>query len=123
MRLLLLMTLVTAVTAASVHPREITALTLRSNVLTISLRDEPRLQLQCIGDVRRCSYAPPMIQCQNVGWDGQQVQWKCESYPPDGSILVGSCTYHYTLRGNPPATIGEVIAIIFIILITALLCM
>ena len=81
----------------------------------------PVPQLQCLGDL--CKHAPDTVQCTNVGTDGINVQWECETEmhetlsikahdvncegydsPTDPYILVGSCGLSYHIKGTPPST-------------------
>ncbi|XP_049722696.1 store-operated calcium entry-associated regulatory factor [Elephas maximus indicus] len=97
--------------------RDVKALTLHYNRYTTSRRLDPVPQLKCIGGTAGCnSYTPKVIQCQNKGWDGYDVQWECktdldiayefgktmvscEGYesPEDPYVLRGSCGLEYEL--------------------------
>eukprot|EP00056_Hartaetosiga_gracilis_P000148 m.36339 g.36339 ORF g.36339 m.36339 type:complete len:318 (+) comp10084_c0_seq6:75-1028(+) len=75
-------------------------------------------QMKCIGGSAHCNSnkLPRVMQCQNVGTDGVDVQWKCTAeldsdvklgrtdvicegyeYPDDPYILRGSCGVEYEL--------------------------
>ncbi|KAL1922896.1 uncharacterized protein VTP21DRAFT_9272 [Calcarisporiella thermophila] len=96
--------------------RDVQSITLRKGEYTTARRSTPIPQLSCIGSACR-QYSPDVIQCKNMGWDGQDVQWKCEadlptnvkfgelsvscegySYSDDDYILVGSCGLEYELK-------------------------
>lgn len=97
--------------------RDIKALTLYYDRYTTSRRLDPIPQLKCVGGTAGCdSYTPKVIQCQNRGWDGYDVQWECktdldvaykfgktvvscEGYESseDQYVLRGSCGLEYQL--------------------------
>uniref|UniRef100_G1PLN4 Store-operated calcium entry-associated regulatory factor n=1 Tax=Myotis lucifugus TaxID=59463 RepID=G1PLN4_MYOLU len=97
--------------------RDIQALTLHYDRYTTSRRLNPIPQLRCIGGTAGCdTYTPKVIQCQNKGWDGYDVQWECktdldvaykfgktvvscEGYESseDQYVLRGSCGLEYDL--------------------------
>ncbi|XP_004475208.2 store-operated calcium entry-associated regulatory factor [Dasypus novemcinctus] len=97
--------------------RDIKALTLHYDKYTTSRRLDPIPQLKCVGGTAGCdSYTPKVIQCQNKGWDGYDVQWECktdldiaykfgktvvscEGYESseDQYVLRGSCGLEYNL--------------------------
>ncbi|KAF3825513.1 hypothetical protein GH733_005495 [Mirounga leonina] len=97
--------------------RDVKALTLYHDRYTTSRRLDPIPQLKCVGGTAGCdSYTPEVIQCQNKGWDGYDVQWECktdldiaykfgktvvscEGYESseDQYILRGSCGLEYNL--------------------------
>lgn len=55
--------------------RDIQALTLHYDRYTTSRRLDPVPQLKCVGGTAGCdTYIPKVIQCQNKGWDGYDVQ-------------------------------------------------
>ena len=55
--------------------RDVKALTLYSDRYTTSRRLDPIPQLKCVGGTAGCeAYTPRVIQCQNKGWDGYDVQ-------------------------------------------------
>ncbi|XP_058241096.1 store-operated calcium entry-associated regulatory factor [Hemibagrus wyckioides] len=98
--------------------RDVQALTLYRGRYTTARRSSPVPQLQCVGGSAGCSaFIPEVVQCQNKGWDGVDVQWECkadmdnwyrfgrvevscEGYnsPDDPYILRGSCGLEYTLE-------------------------
>ncbi|GAB1293094.1 Store-operated calcium entry-associated regulatory factor [Apodemus speciosus] len=97
--------------------RDVKALTLYSDRYTTSRRLAPIPQLKCVGGTAGCdAYSPKVIQCQNQGWDGYDVQWECktdldiaykfgktvvscEGYESseDQYVLRGSCGLEYHL--------------------------
>ncbi|XP_062069271.1 store-operated calcium entry-associated regulatory factor [Lepus europaeus] len=97
--------------------RDVKALTLHYDRYTTSRRLEPIPQLKCVGGTAGCdAYTPKVIQCQNKGWDGYDVQWECktdldvaykfgktvvscEGYESseDQYVLRGSCGLEYNL--------------------------
>lgn len=97
--------------------RDVEALTLYSDRYTTSRRLDPIPQLKCVGGTAGCdAYTPKVVQCQNKGWDGYDVQWECktdldiaykfgktvvscEGYESseDQYILRGSCGLEYNL--------------------------
>ncbi|XP_048826749.1 store-operated calcium entry-associated regulatory factor [Brienomyrus brachyistius] len=102
----------------SVLLRDVQALTLYSGRYTTARRTSPVLQLQCVGGSAGCgAFIPEVVQCQNKGWDGVDVQWECRTdmdnayrfgkievscegfnHPDDPYILKGSCGLEYTLE-------------------------
>ncbi|KAG9294973.1 hypothetical protein G9A89_017767 [Geosiphon pyriformis] len=76
-------------------------------------------QIECVGGDACHIFEPDVIQCNNMGSDGEDVQWKCQAelpdilmfgrievgcegydYPEDPYILRGSCGLQYTLYFN-----------------------
>uniref|UniRef100_A0A3Q3WN27 Store-operated calcium entry-associated regulatory factor n=1 Tax=Mola mola TaxID=94237 RepID=A0A3Q3WN27_MOLML len=104
--------------AGTVLLRDIQALTLYRGRYTTARRSSPIPQLQCVGGSAGCqAFVPDVVQCQNKGWDGVDVQWECRtdmdnayrfgrievscegySHPADDYILKGSCGLEYTLE-------------------------
>ncbi|XP_070683836.1 store-operated calcium entry-associated regulatory factor [Pempheris klunzingeri] len=102
----------------SVLLRDVQVLTLYKGRYTTSRRAGPVPQLQCVGGSAGCqAFVPEVVQCQNKGWDGIDVQWECKtdmdnayrfggievscegySHPADAYILRGSCGLEYTLE-------------------------
>jgi len=102
-----------------VHLRdEVKVITLKKGDMTTGRRSRPLPQLKCVGGSAR-EYAGDIevVQCKNMGSDGFDVQWKCETdmdkslkfgkievscegyeYPDDPYILRGSCGLEYTLE-------------------------
>ncbi|XP_021492194.1 store-operated calcium entry-associated regulatory factor isoform X1 [Meriones unguiculatus] len=97
--------------------RDVKALTLHHDRYTTSRRLDPIPQLKCVGGTAGCdAFTPKVIQCQNKGWDGYDVQWECktdldiaykfgktvvscEGYESseDQYVLRGSCGLEYNL--------------------------
>ncbi|XP_073075170.1 store-operated calcium entry-associated regulatory factor [Manis javanica] len=97
--------------------RDVKAFTLHHDRYTTSRRLHPVPQLKCVGGTAGCdSYTPSVVQCQNKGWDGYDVQWECktdldiaykfgktvvscEGYESseDPYVLRGSCGLEYNL--------------------------
>jgi len=110
------LTLVTAL--EKVRLAEVSVLALDKSKMTTGRRSSPVPQLTCRGKL--CSeFTPASVLCTNMGSDGRDVQWKCESdmpdgyrfgsidvscegygYPDDPFILVGSCGLTYELEGK-----------------------
>nr|XP_020477148.1 store-operated calcium entry-associated regulatory factor [Monopterus albus] len=102
----------------SVLLRDIQVLTLYKGQYTTARRSSPIPQLQCVGGSAGCqAFIPEVVQCQNKGWNGVDVQWECKtdmdnsyrfgrievscegySHPADAYILKGSCGLEYTLE-------------------------
>lgn len=102
----------------SVLLRDIQVLTLYKGRYTTGRRSSPVPQLQCVGGSAGChTFVPEVVQCQNKGWDGVDVQWECKtdmdnsyrfgrievscegySHPSDQYVLTGSCGLEYTLE-------------------------
>lgn len=63
--------------------RDVKALTLHYDRYTTSRRLDPIPQLKCVGGTAGCdSYTPKVIQCQNKGWDGYDVQVMSRHWGP-----------------------------------------
>eukprot|EP00055_Hartaetosiga_balthica_P009564 m.38356 g.38356 ORF g.38356 m.38356 type:complete len:313 (+) comp6793_c0_seq1:125-1063(+) len=96
----------------------IQSLTFSADRMSDARRVSPIPQLKCIGGSAHCNSnkLPRVMQCQNVGTDGVDVQWKCTAeldsdvklgrtdvicegyeYPDDPYILRGSCGVEYEL--------------------------
>jgi hypothetical protein len=89
--------------------KDISTLTLYASKITTGRRSSPIPQLQCIGGDACVEGRDLVMQCQNVGWDGVDVNWKCQAelegvkfgettvvcegfdYPEDPFVLAGSC--------------------------------
>nr|XP_019939439.1 PREDICTED: store-operated calcium entry-associated regulatory factor [Paralichthys olivaceus] len=102
----------------SVLLRDVQVLTLYKGRYTRAQRSRPIPQLQCVGGSAGChAFVPDVVQCQNRGWDGVDVQWECKtdmdhayrfgrievscegySHPDDAYILKGSCGLEYSLE-------------------------
>jgi len=98
---------------------DIPALTLYNDEPTLSRRGQPIPQLICKG--KPCnSFKPDVIRCVNLGGEGTEVDWKCEtdlpeslrlgrvqvscegwSGPGDPYVLKGSCSLEYRLQEVP----------------------
>ncbi|XP_041640919.1 store-operated calcium entry-associated regulatory factor [Cheilinus undulatus] len=98
--------------------RDVQVLTLYKDRYTTARRSSPVPQLKCVGGSAGChAFIPEVVQCQNKGWDGVDVQWECRtdldssfrfgrvevncegfSHPDDAYILKGSCGLEYTLE-------------------------
>ncbi|TPX43302.1 hypothetical protein SeMB42_g04767 [Synchytrium endobioticum] len=95
--------------------RDTTALTFKDGAYTAGRRSKPRSQIQCVGGDACNKVNIPVIQCRNVGWDGD-VQWQCQAemedlykfgttevscegfdYQDDPYVLKDSCSVEYTL--------------------------
>jgi hypothetical protein len=100
---------------------DVQVLTLERGGMTTGRRSSPVPQLECVGGTAR-SHANQVraIQCHNVGFDGNDYNWKCETqisddyklgrtevncegydYPDDPYVLVGSCGLSYELDYSP----------------------
>ncbi|XP_008316009.1 store-operated calcium entry-associated regulatory factor [Cynoglossus semilaevis] len=102
----------------SVLLRDVQVLTLYKGQFTRARRSQPIPQLQCVGGSAGChTFVPEVVQCQNKGWDGVDVQWECKTdldnsyrfgrievscegynHPTDAYVLKGSCGLEYTLE-------------------------
>lgn len=102
----------------SVLLQDVQVLTLYKGRYTTARRSSPVPQLQCVGGSAGChAFVPEVVQCQNKGWDGVDVQWECKTdmdnayrfgrievscegynHPADAHILKGSCGLEYTLE-------------------------
>lgn len=70
--------------ADSVLLRDVQVLSLYRDRYTTARRSSPVPQLQCVGGSAGCqTYVPEVVQCQNKGWDGVDVQVRME-------VTVGS---------------------------------
>ena len=94
--------------------------------LTQGRRSSPVNQLFCEGANCHVRDAVSSIQCKNSGFNGKDVEWKCEAanmpngydldttvvtcegygYPEDKFILQGSCGIEYTVKRNLQHTIN-----------------
>jgi len=103
---------------SSILLKDIKSLTLRKNHFTSGRRSNGVPQLNCIGGtaISQCDKVD-MVQCYNMGFDGKDYTWKCESilddklklgktevscegyqYPDDPYVLVGSCGVEFYLE-------------------------
>ncbi len=121
MRVLFFLVLACAAMHERVLLKDVQVLTLRSGAFTTGRRNSPIAQLSCqncADDAAR--RVVDTIQCRNVGFDGRDVNWKCETEigkehklgrtevscegyesPDDPFILAGSCAVEYFLHSNP----------------------
>ncbi|KAI8902012.1 hypothetical protein BC833DRAFT_512961, partial [Globomyces pollinis-pini] len=92
-----------------IKEQDIKALTFYSNRFTTGRRLSPIPQLSCIGSNCNPETFPTVVQCRNVGWDGQSVQWKCEGQLDD-SVRFGEtnviCEGYYN-RDDPYVLVGS----------------
>lgn len=67
-------------TAGSVLLQDVQVLTLYKDRYTTARRSSPVPQLQCVGGSAGCqAFVPAVVQCQNKGWDGVDVQVRREA--------------------------------------------
>jgi hypothetical protein len=105
-----------------VHPRDIEVITLRAGSYTNGRRSLRIPQLLAVEAPPDVVWRPDSVQCTNVGWDGRDVQWRCETHdmpsdlkfgrmevncegyesPNDEYVLEGSCGLEYELLRNRP---------------------
>ena len=108
-----------------VRLEDVRVLTLTKGRMSTARRVSAIPQLTCVsGDA--CKYGnlqPEVMQCRNMGSDGSDIQWKCESdlddkvrlgsievvcegykYPDDPFILKGSCGVEYGTHLSTPET-------------------
>ena len=101
--------------------RDVGVLTFERGLMTTGRRSAPVKQMMCTNcHSSRSIDAVTSIQCKNVGFDGVDVNWKCEAvmskewilgrtivtcegyaYPNDPYVLAGSCGVEYELNRNP----------------------
>ncbi len=103
-----------------IHQKDIDALVFKAGEMTTGKRVAPRPQMRLTGSKPRGvpeEHMPTRIACKNMGWDGTQANWKCdtelpnylrlddiqvqcEGYarPGDPEVLAGSCGLLYSLR-------------------------
>ena len=104
---------------------DIQTLTLKSGESTAGRRSSPIPQLNCVGGngrtlAHRKGALPSVVQCQNQGSDGTDIQWACTAeldaafrlgvtdvacegyeYPNDPYVLTGSCGLEFTIELTP----------------------
>ncbi|KAG9325192.1 hypothetical protein KVV02_002046 [Mortierella alpina] len=99
-----------------VRLRDVQTLTFQKGRMTTGRRTSPVPQTSCVGGNACGDYEPDVIQCKNTGFDGGDVQWKCQAdlpdnlkfgkldvycegfdYPDDPYVLKGSCGLEYKL--------------------------
>ncbi|KAI8362966.1 hypothetical protein B0O80DRAFT_432320 [Mortierella sp. GBAus27b] len=96
--------------------KDVQTITLHRGKMTAGRRTSPVPQLNCVGGNACGDYEPAVVQCTNSGFDGMDVQWKCQAdlpsklrfgelnvycegfaYPDDPYVLKGSCGLEYEL--------------------------
>jgi hypothetical protein len=105
----------------AIYLKDVQVLTLMRDKMTTGRRSSPVKQLECIGGsaCHRDSHLVEVIQCRNMGFDGESVNWKCEAdglhksvrlgasstvicegydYSEDPRVLIGSCGLEYELE-------------------------
>ncbi|KAF9908915.1 hypothetical protein EC991_009321 [Linnemannia zychae] len=97
--------------------RDVQTLTLHRGRMTTGRRTSPVPQIKCVGGNACGDFEPEVVQCTNAGFDGDDVQWKCQadlpdnlrfgqldvycegySHPDDPFVLKGSCGLEYKLQ-------------------------
>ncbi|KAF9924405.1 hypothetical protein FBU30_005630 [Linnemannia zychae] len=97
--------------------KDIQTLTLHQGRMTTGRRTSPVPQLKCVGGNACGDFEPEVVQCTNSGFDGHDVQWRCQAdlpdnlrfgeievycegyaYPDDPFVLKGSCGLEYKLQ-------------------------
>lgn len=105
--------------------RNVNVLTLRKGEFTTHRRVSPIMQLTCTHGCNERNM-PDEVQCINVGFDGVDVNWKCEAdlpmgakmthmniqcegydYPDDPFVLVGSCGATFELEQSRYAYVDD----------------
>jgi SOCE-associated regulatory factor of calcium homoeostasis len=129
-----------------VYLRSITALTFSENGLTRGRRMFPRTQLECVGGSAAGFFwvgadrYPRIVDCENRGWDGASVQWRCRAElkvglefgdttvvcegfaaPDDDYIVRGSCRLEYLLNYSSAYEISSAHVVYASVLAIALL--
>lgn len=101
--------------------QDVKTLTLYKGRYTAHRRVPAVLQLQCIGGSAGCSVNIDVVQCENKGSDGIDIQWECKTdmsskyrfgsiavscegynHPDDPYVLKGSCGLEYSLELTDP---------------------
>lgn len=117
----LALAIASALASERVHIRDVSALTFAAGKMTEQHRGSPVPQLACRGG-SGARYASEVrtAHCRNIGWDGGQVVWECETQLPPGLQLgpfdvvcegwrpgdteyvgSGTCQLEYELVGAP----------------------
>jgi len=115
--IIILFNVLANVFANSIPLKNIESLTLFKGKYTDRNRTNPIPQLSCEGGSAGCAYAPDVVQCTNVGSNGNTVNWKCQATLPNGvefgrihiscegfqyagdpNVLQGSCGLKYYLE-------------------------
>ncbi|KAF9292006.1 hypothetical protein BKA57DRAFT_411105 [Linnemannia elongata] len=97
--------------------KDVQTLTLHQGRMTTGRRTSPVPQIKCVGGNACGDFEPEVVQCTNAGFDGSDVQWKCQAdlpdnlrfgqldvfcegytYPDDPYVLKGSCGLEYKLQ-------------------------
>jgi hypothetical protein len=106
----------------AVNLRDVSTLTFNRGQYTTFRRTNALPQLNCVGgSARRENYQVSTVQCRNVGFDGVDYNWRCESNlnnklklgrvvvscegynrPGDKYVLGGSCALKYELEYSDP---------------------
>ncbi|KAG9390893.1 Protein of unknown function DUF1183, TMEM66 [Carpediemonas membranifera] len=100
--------------------RSVPVLTFVDGERTTSRRGETYPSMVRVGGSTPQKYNPSTIQCRNVGFDGNSVNWACDAQlaegvelgrfeivcegwngPGDHLIVPGSCNIEYALKGQP----------------------
>ncbi|KAF9430214.1 Rab GDP dissociation inhibitor alpha [Entomortierella beljakovae] len=63
--------------------QDVQTLTLHRGRMTAGRRSSPVPQISCVGGNACGDYEPEVVQCRNTGFDGSDVQWKCQADLPD----------------------------------------
>lgn len=121
MRIIILFLLLALVYTNKVHIQNIQVITLQQGAYTTGRRTNSIPQLKCVGgSASWYANVVTTMQCQNMGFDGIDVNWKCDAniptqyqlgrvkvlcegydYPEDPFILAGSCGVEFELNRNP----------------------
>lgn len=116
MKAILILLSLTAV-LAQVHIQDVKVLTLYHDEYTTGRRSAPVPQLRCVGGTAMSEgYRIKSMQCHNQGFDGHDINWKCEAvipnnmklgwitvncegydFPEDPRILIDSCGAEFEL--------------------------
>ena len=62
-----------------VRLKDVQVLTLKDGKMTTGHRSSPVPQLNCVGGSAQGKFRPQVVQCKNMGWDGQDVQVQIDS--------------------------------------------
>ena len=63
-----------------VRLQDVQVLTLKHGKMTTGRRSSPVPQLKCVGGSAQGAFNPQVVQCKNVGWDGQDAQVDTYNY-------------------------------------------
>ncbi|KAG0276799.1 hypothetical protein BGZ96_003140 [Linnemannia gamsii] len=97
--------------------KDVQTLTLHQGRMTTGRRTSPVRQIKCVGGNACGDFEPEVVQCTNAGFDGSDVQWKCQAdlpenlrfgqldvfcegyaHPDDPFVLKGSCGLEFKLQ-------------------------